>query len=314
MIYILGNIGNLLSILIFLKKSWRKYVCVLYFLVCLVLNQIYLNSYILGFIFISGFNINVQYSNVILCKLFYYIPFLIVILFPNILILASIDRLLISSQNVDTRLYSSKRLAYFSISISTSFWMIFNFHLLIKVNLQEISPSVFVCFYDSSKIYFDFIYYSLLIINVLFWFIMVILCVFTFKNVRRIRIIPRQQRIPIRLMKRKDFQLLRCLFTQNIIYILVQICPNVLNVYRTATKLQTRTPLEQTINAFLNDLFVFITYISHWSNFFIFLIISKAFRHEIKRMIYKFTGRELNPIREEENVEINVVSTVVPPS
>jgi len=197
--------------------------------------------------------------------------------------------------------------------------MIFNSHLLIKVNLQETSPSVFVCFYDSSQVYFDFVYYFLMIINVIFWFIMIILCLFAFKNVRRIRIIPRQQRILVRSMKKKDFQLLRCLFAQNIIYILVQICPNMFNVYRMATKSQIRTPLEQTVNAFLNNLFVFITYISYWSNFFIFIIISKAFRHEVKRMIYKSIGKELNPIREEENdgrnhVEINVVSTIVLPS
>ena len=74
---------------------------------------------------------------------FIYVSFLFSTLLPTILILASIDRLLISSQNVDTRLYSSKRLAYFSISISTFFWIVFNFHILIKVNIQELYPSVF---------------------------------------------------------------------------------------------------------------------------------------------------------------------------
>jgi hypothetical protein len=58
---------------------------------------------------------------------------------------------IISSQNVDTRLYSSRRLAYFMISISVFFWIVFNFHILVKVNIQQFSPSDFVCYYNLSK-------------------------------------------------------------------------------------------------------------------------------------------------------------------
>jgi hypothetical protein len=67
-VYVLGNIGNLLSALIFSKKSWRKNVCVFYFNICLLFNSCYINAYILGTIFVFGYNINVQNSNVILCK------------------------------------------------------------------------------------------------------------------------------------------------------------------------------------------------------------------------------------------------------
>ena len=42
--------------------------------------------------------------------------------------------------------------------------------------------------------------------------LMIILCIFAFKNVRRIRAIPREKRHQIRSMTKKDFQLLRCLF------------------------------------------------------------------------------------------------------
>ncbi|UJR12310.1 hypothetical protein I4U23_016487 [Adineta vaga] len=134
-ICILSNIGNILSALIFFRKTWRKNVCVLYFKCCLFVSFAYVNTVVLGTAFITGFNINIQNSNVVLCKIFNYAAYLFSTLLPTILALASIDRLLISSQNVDTRLYSSKRLAYFSISISTLFWIIFNFHSLIKVNL-----------------------------------------------------------------------------------------------------------------------------------------------------------------------------------
>ncbi|CAF1008831.1 unnamed protein product [Adineta steineri] len=117
--YVVGNIGNILSLIIFSRKSWKKNVCVFYFKFLLVLSLIYINPALLGSFFITGLNINLQNTYVILCKLLYYVSFVIAMLSPTVLILASIDRLLISSQNVDTRLYSSKRLAYFSISIIT---------------------------------------------------------------------------------------------------------------------------------------------------------------------------------------------------
>ena len=64
------------------------------------LNSIYLNSTTLTFMFLVGFNINAQNSNIILCKLFLNTTILLITLYPTILFLTLIDRLLISSQNV----------------------------------------------------------------------------------------------------------------------------------------------------------------------------------------------------------------------
>ena len=177
-LYILGNLGNLLSVWIFLKKTWRKNVCVFYFLNCLLIDSIYINSALLSGIVINGFDINLQNSSVILCKLSNYVTFFSTTLSPTILVLASVDRLLISSQNVETRLYSSRRLAYFSISISTIFWLIFYFHVLIKFDLRLVAPFIYVCLFDPIGLYYNFFSYSLLMINVLLLLIMIILSVF----------------------------------------------------------------------------------------------------------------------------------------
>jgi len=148
----------------------------------------------LATIFITGFNINLENFSRVLCKVFYYTSYIFTRLSPTVLILASIDRLLISSQNVDTRLYSSKRLAYFSISISTFFWIIFYIHALIKVDIYQIYPSAFTCYYDTSGFYFQFTTFSSLIINISLSIALIILSILTFKNVCRIRSVPRQQR------------------------------------------------------------------------------------------------------------------------
>jgi hypothetical protein len=310
-IYIIGIIGNLLSLIIFLKKSWRKNVCVFYFTICLLFNFVYLNSSILAGTFINGFNINLQNSSVILCKIYFYIAFLFSTVPPNILILASIDRLLISSQNIDTRLYSSKRLAYFSISISTFFWFIFFFHILIKVNIQQFGPSYFVCDFDQSRLYLDFVSYSTLVTTILNDLFMIVLTIFSFKNVRRIRAIPRQQRNKVRSMTKKDFQLLRCLFVQDIVYISLSTFFNICSIYTEVMGDQLQTPLEQAINNFLTKFSTFFYNIFYCSNFFIFLIGSKAFRQELKRMIYKLCGKQLIVMQDDENKQNNMELNVV---
>jgi hypothetical protein len=321
--YVVCNIGNFLSALVFFKKTWKKNVCVFYFKISLLVNSCYVNCGILGIIFLNGFNINLQNSNVVLCKVYFYISTLFAILSATILILASIDRLLISSQNVDTRLYSSKRLAYFTISISTVFWIVFNSHILAKVNLQEIYPSYFICYYDLSASYQYFVAVSSAVINVVFDVVMIILCIFAFKNVHRIRAVPREKRNQIRSMTKKDLQLLRCLFVQNVAFIIFSSSISIYYVYDVITKTQIQTVLNQTIHNFFNNFLTFIYDIYYSTSFFIFVIVSKAFRHELKRIIYKIIGKELTPLREEDNrqgnierdnAELNVVSTIVLPA
>ncbi len=139
---------------------------------------------------------------------------------------------------------------------------------------------------------------------------------FAFKNVHRIRAIPRQQRQKIRTMTKKDFQLLRCLFAQDIVYIIFSISLSVSMAYQAVKMYQMQTPLEQTIDAFFYNISVLFHHIPYCASFYIFVVVSKAFRNELKRMVYKICGKDIISIREEENkqenagrdnVELNVV-------
>ena len=299
-IYVLGIIGHLLSIAIFLKKKWRKNVCVFYFLICLLIGLVFLTSTVLTTAFTVKWNISHVNSSVFLCKLMFYMSHVTASLVPTILILASIDRLLISSQNVDTRLYSSRRLAYLLISTSVVFWALFYIHALVKMNIQQFGPFYFVCYYDLSSFYLAFVSYTLTSFNCLFCLLMIILSVLSFKNVRRIRIVPRQQRREVRSMTKKDFQLLRCLFGHNVVYILFSSFTSSFLLYRAITQGQNRTALETAIVNFLSNLSTFVYFTFYCSSFFIFLCVSKAFRQELKQLIYKMVGREVGTMRVEE--------------
>ncbi|CAF1471766.1 unnamed protein product [Adineta ricciae] len=306
--YVIGNLGNCLIFYIFLKRSWRKNVCVLYFLVCLVSNSIFINAPLLGTIFTTGFQIDLTDSNEFLCKVFYYVAFLTSIYYPVTLILASIDRLLISSKNVSVRLYSSKRLAYLNISINTVLCIGFSLHLFIKVHIQEIRSTVFKCYYDQSSSYMNFFIYSTLLISILLPLIMIILSVLAFKNVRRIQAVARQRRQVIRSMNKKDFQLLRCLYVHNIIYIICSTLVVFAIGYSLRLNYETSTAVELAIQNFLIGSGTFIHYLPYISNIFVFICVSKAFRMEVKRVILKIYRRDLNTMRDtEENNQPEVI-------
>ncbi|CAF3672034.1 unnamed protein product [Adineta steineri] len=235
------------------------------------------------------------------------------------LVLASIDRLLLSSENVETRLYSSRRLAYFSLSVSTCFWLIFFVHVLIEFNIEQVGPFLFICLFYSNGFYSIFLSNSTTIFNLLLFVLMIILSIFSFKNVRQNRLIPRQQRRTFRSMHKKDLELLRCLYFQDLIYLLTSILLIFHTIYGTIINNQIHTSSIQAFKNFLLNLGVFIHHIPFSINFFIYLTISKAFRHEFKRLIYRICGIQLRRIQGEEeniqqnNVEMNVVSISVVP-
>ncbi|CAF1470892.1 unnamed protein product [Adineta steineri] len=259
----------------------------------------------LSAIFTHGYNITIQNNNVVLCKIYIYVSFIFATGSPSILILASIDRLLISSQNVDTRLYSSKRLAYFMISISTCFWILFNIHLLIKVNIYQFSPSFYLCSYEPTNLYLDFVYFFLSSIHTLYVIVLLILSIFSFKNVHHIQLIPRQQQKELRTMTKRDFQLLRCLFAEGIVFMIFALLINGYYFYAAITREQIRTPLQTAVEIFIGNVFSFLYNIPYCANFFVFISLSKAFRHDFKRLVYKICGKNIMAMREENN-QINL--------
>ena len=305
-LYFSGMIGNFLTIGVFVQRSWRKNVCVFYFLLILSSNMILINCIILGGTLIYLFNIYPQNTNNVICKLYMYLSYFSLPYFPTILVLASVDRLLISSQDVDTRLYSSKRLAYFSISISTIIWCIFSSHVLIKVSLQEIAPTIFICDYDRSLSYRAFYNYSGLVVVIGLFLLLSILSVLTLKNVRRNRTVPHQKRQQIRTMHKKDFQLLRCLYAHNISYIICSTLAVISAIYNSVIHYRIPTSFEQALNIFLVGIGTFSYSIPYCISFFIFLLGSKAFRQELKRFFYRLAGNDIQGTRGEEVAENNI--------
>ena len=178
--------------------------------------------------------------------------------------------------------------------MSTCFWLIFFIHVLIKIDIYEIYPSTFICYYDTSGIYFQFISISSLVINIASFAVLFALSILTFKNVHQIRSIPRQQRRQFRSMTKKDFQLLRYLYVHDIACIILTIFPSVFPVYLAIRADPTEGSFQAVLETFFSTLSIFLHHISYCVSFYIFISVSKAFRQELKRMVYKMCGK--NPI------------------
>ncbi|CAF0938057.1 unnamed protein product [Rotaria sordida] len=117
-ILVSGLIGNLLNCLVFVQRSLRSKPCVIYFLVSSILNLIIIFSGVAPRAFQAFFMIPDRTETVsALCKLRLVVLFTIRTISSWLLTLASVDRYLISSSDVNRRQMSNLKNAYLWILI-----------------------------------------------------------------------------------------------------------------------------------------------------------------------------------------------------
>ena len=143
-------------------------------------------------------------------------------------------------------------------------------------------------------------------INVISFLAMIILSMLSFKNVRRIRSIPRRQRQGGRTMHKKDFQLLRCLYAKNVVYIFCEVLLCAYLIYKFIPKPQAQVIQEQQLTTFIFNLSSLIGHIPSCASFYIYVVISRAFRQSFQRQLWKILGKDLVNIREEEPHEAEI--------
>ncbi|CAF4157141.1 unnamed protein product, partial [Adineta steineri] len=101
--------------------------------------------------------------------------------------LPSIDRVLVTSSNARTRQKSTRHLAYICIGCGTLFWILFHCHALILVDIQEIAPGYFTCYFRAGLYVVFTGYYSLLVKAITVPLLMIIFGIWTARNIRKVR-------------------------------------------------------------------------------------------------------------------------------
>ncbi|CAF0991374.1 unnamed protein product [Adineta steineri] len=155
-----GVIGCVINLIVFAQKNLRKSPCSIYLIAVNIGNLLNITLPILFFILAYGYDIDLTTHNLFMCRFYYYTTYLFDILSAFYLILASIDRVLVTSSNVRTRQKSTRRLAYICIGSGTLFWILFHCHTLFLTDIQEIAPGYFTCYYRAGAYVVFTGYYS----------------------------------------------------------------------------------------------------------------------------------------------------------
>ncbi|CAF3744727.1 unnamed protein product [Adineta steineri] len=289
-----GIVSCTLSLTVFTQKNLRKNSCSIYLIAYNISNLLLIFTSILVTTLATGYFIDPGSYNLIICRIRYYTMYLFDVLGPSYLLLASIDRILLTSSNARIRQRSTCRSAHVCIIIMTLFWALAHSHSLVFTNILQIAPGVVLCYFQPG-IYLTLVsYYSLIIKGILFPLLMLGTGLWTVRNVRNVsRIKPAPAltttgATAIRStlsVRSKDRQLIKILLIDTAVYIIFSIMVSVALMYQQINQYQPQTYAQTVIQNFLLIVGVFTTYIPACIGFYTNLLVSKTFRHEAKNAL-----------------------------
>jgi hypothetical protein len=253
--------------------------------------QIYAS--LLGLTVNVGYNTDLTVKNIHLCRLDLYITTVFNVLSAFYLILASVDRIFITSPNAVTRQRSTLRLAYICIAGGTLFWALFHSQVLIFSEIIEVAPNYFVCYFQSGA-YLAFTGYYAISKEILAISLMIICGLWAVKNIRSMR---RVGPLPSLSVSRtavegqqqsassKDRQLIFMLRLDITIYGLFSFVFAIFLIYQQITQDYIKSPERAQIEVAIRNLCLFSIDVPLCTSCYSNLIASKTFRKEVKKIL-----------------------------
>ncbi|CAF1056885.1 unnamed protein product [Adineta ricciae] len=212
------------------------------------------------------------------------------------LVLASIDRTLITSSHASWRKRSTSRLLITSIISICSFWAIFHIHVWIFTQILEYKPNYFMCYHQPGAYTVFISYYSLLANGILPPVFFAIFGCWTVMNIRQARRIKqRLSMVPvgvttiIRLhnLRSQDQQIIRMLLVDIIIYIICKLPVVIMYMYAQITQYAEKSQEQHTIEQAFLQFAYFVFFIENSVACYTNLLVSKRFRKELLRLLKK---------------------------
>jgi hypothetical protein len=299
---VLGIAGAILSCSIFSQKSMRRNPCAIYFIAYSVSSFLSVSCGLVPPVLLYLFNFDPSTYNEPYCKIHFYMAIVPAILSPGYLVLAAIDRTLVTSAKALTRQRSTRRLAYWSIAGVTIVGSVYYTHLFVHVSIKQPFPGFYYCFYDSG-IYTTFYIYSRLILNGFIpIFLMSLFAVITLKNIHRIGIQPVTSiRTGRNIQSLKNRQLAIILLAEIVVHVLFSLMEPIILIYTQNIQYQVTTTQQQALNQFLISVSFFLSYIPVSINFYVNMAISKRFRQTTIKILSKMCFRR--PAQRNESQE-----------
>ncbi|CAF1429642.1 unnamed protein product [Adineta ricciae] len=288
----LGTVGCIINLTVFTQKILRKNTCSVYFIAYNIGNFIYIYAAPFYVTLNVGYSIDASIQYLVLCRLRFYTTVLLNCLCSFYLVMASIDRVLITSSNARTRQKSTLRMAYVCVIGGSIFWALFHSHVLFLTNIIQIIPNVFQC-YSEQGIYRVFLSYYVLIKEILALVLLIMCGLRSVKNIRRsVRRIEDATGALSRTAAggnsthstvARDRQLAFMLLMDILIYGLFCSTFAIFLLYQQLTQYNVKSPVQIQIESIVRNLAQFAASIPVSTSFYTNMIASKTFRNEVKK-------------------------------
>jgi hypothetical protein len=279
---ILGNIGNVFIAIIFSRQ--RQSACALYLIASAVVNSVYLTFEGIASIVIFYYP-DRTIRAITFCKIYIYILNFVGQVPKTMLILACIDRFLITSTRTSVRTFSTPKRAKYFIVFSIIFWALFVIPspIMTTVVYEQCSASgVYATIYS---------FYSLIFVSLIPTIISAIFGYLSYRNMRQMknRVQP-AARNPMNAnisIQRRDRNLLIIVIAELVTYIVTTaLFPIIqLEMMISGYVAPNRSFQYLEIEYFTLYISYFLLFINSAVPFYTYIIASKSFRRDFKRLI-----------------------------
>ncbi|CAF1389930.1 unnamed protein product [Adineta ricciae] len=235
-------------------------------------------------------NINPTTYNLSYCRFYYYLSYILNMLCPSFLILASIDRVLISSPNALTRQKSTRRLAFILLILVTFLWFIYYCQYLFRINMNILVGPIPICYFDLGD-YSLYVNYSAIVLGLIPPILLSICALKTFQNLHRDRFLEGNEN-QNRQITQNNRQLIRMLFVEILIDVVCTIIQPIVLSYLFTTIYVVKSSQQRNIESFILNVSNFLSYVPNCTSFYCNISCSKKFR---KRLMTTF--RKTNEVR-----------------
>ena len=267
-VYIIGILGNILNIVIFLRRNLRVNACSQYFIGLSMAQIILFNSIGIIKMVASLTGYDLSQTMIAVCKIRIYLFVFSLGLMRQFLFLIAIDRWVVTTRNARIRKLSSLRVIRWLIIGSILFWVLYSIHTLIG---YQITPTK-GCTYLGDPDYALFYSIQLTISSFLTVIIMIVFSILTLHNVRnrhRIQIVTQNignvtvaaSNIPQNInRRRREMQLIKISLIQVISYILLCMTATAFPLYSTLTSWEKKSPEQTAIESLLTNIGLLLLY------------------------------------------------------
>ena len=286
----LGTVSCILSLAVFSKKNLRKSPCTIYLIAYHIASLLLIYATVLPQTLAKGYNVDPASYNLAFCRFRFYATLLFDALGPSYLVLASVDRILLTSRNALTRQRSTSPLAYVCILFVTLFWLLAESYTLAFCHIFVLGPGYNLCYFQPGNYYAFISYYTGVVKGLLLPLLLLIFGLWAIRNVRGALAsatgVAGERGVRVsRSTHSKDRQLLRILLTDVGVYLIFSSMLSVVLTYQQIVNAQSQSSDEVRIRAFYALVSVFSGYIPSCIGFYNNLLASATFRHEARKIL-----------------------------